>query len=135
MEMNELKQMIDERAQKQIEAAKESIKSELGAVPQAQLDEAVNKAVAQIMEKAKKDEAENVKYLEAFKEAVCGNGDVKVRDTSHNRQSDDCFCRFCYGQKRRSQYHAGRPKSNRRTGKERLPVFKRLAQGFGAEGS
>lgn len=81
MEMNELKQMIDERAQKQIEAAKESIKSELGAVPQAQLDEAVNKAVAQITEKAKKDEAENVKYLEAFKEAVCGNGDVKVKET------------------------------------------------------
>ena len=74
MDMNELKQIIDERAQKQIEQAKAAIKSELGAVPQAQIDEAVSKAVAQITEKAKKDEADNVKYLEAFKEAVCGGG-------------------------------------------------------------
>ena len=48
MDMNELKQIIDERAQKQIEQAKAAIKSELGAVPQAQIDEAVSKAVAQI---------------------------------------------------------------------------------------
>jgi hypothetical protein len=51
MDMNELKQIIDERAQKQIEQAKAAIKSELGAVPQAQIDEAVSKAVAQITEK------------------------------------------------------------------------------------
>jgi hypothetical protein len=81
MEMNELKQMIDERSQKQIEAAKESIKKELGAVPQAQIDEAVSKAVAEITEKAKKDEAENVKYLEAFKEAVSGGDSIKVKET------------------------------------------------------
>jgi HK97 family phage major capsid protein len=81
MEMNELKQVIHERSQKPIEAAKESIKKELGAVPQAQIDEAVSKAVAEITEKAKKDEAENVKYLEAFKEAVSGGDSIKVKET------------------------------------------------------
>ena len=82
MEMKELERLIDERSQKQIEAAKASIKSELGAVPQAQIDEAVAKAVAQITEKADKDKTENVKYLEAFKEAVMGDSNVKVKETS-----------------------------------------------------
>ena len=81
MEMKELENLIDERSKKQIESAKESIKSELGAVPQAQIDEAVKKAVAEITAKADADKAENVKYLEAFKEAVAGDTSVKVKET------------------------------------------------------
>lgn len=81
MEMKELERIIDERSQKQIEAAKASIKSELGAVPQEQLDEAVKKAVADITAKAESDKAENVKYLEAFKEAVSKDEDSFVKET------------------------------------------------------
>lgn len=81
MEMKELESLIDERSQKQIEAAKDSIKKELGAVPQAQIDEAVSKAVAEVTAKADADKAENVKYLEAFKEAVAGDTSVKVKET------------------------------------------------------
>lgn len=81
MEMKELERIIDERSQKQIEAAKASIKSELGAVPQEQLDEAVKKAVADITAKAENDKAENVKYLEAFKEAVSKDEDSFVKET------------------------------------------------------
>ena len=73
MEMKELERIIDERSQKQIASAKEEIKNELGAVPQAQIDEAVKKAVSEINAKAENDKAENVKYLEAFKEAVGGD--------------------------------------------------------------
>ena len=81
MEMKELERIIDERSQKQIEAAKASIKSELGAVPQEQLDEAVKKAVADITAKAENDKAENVKYLEAFKEAVSKDEESFVKET------------------------------------------------------
>lgn len=81
MEMKELENLIDERSKKQIESAKESIKSELGAVPQAQIDEAVSKAVAEVTAKADAEKAENVKYLEAFKEAVAGDTSVKVKET------------------------------------------------------
>jgi HK97 family phage major capsid protein len=49
-------------------------------VPQAQIDEAVKKAVAEINAKADKDKSENVKYLEAFKEAV-GKGETLVKET------------------------------------------------------
>ena len=79
MEMKELERIIDERSQKQIASAKEEIKNELGAVPQAQIDEAVKKAVSEINAKAENDKAENVKYLEAFKEAV--GGDTKANET------------------------------------------------------
>lgn len=81
MEMRELERLIDERSQKQIESAKESIKNELGAVPQAQIDEAVKKAVSEINAKAENDKAENVKYLEAFKEAVGGDDSIKAKET------------------------------------------------------
>ena len=81
MEMKELERIIDERSQKQIAAAKEAIKNELGAVPQAQIDEAVSKAVAQVTEKADKAKAENVAYLEAFKEAVAGGEKSIVKET------------------------------------------------------
>ena len=81
MEMKDLESLIDERSQKQIEAAKESIKKELGSVPQAQIDEAVSKAVAEITAKTETEKAENVKYLEAFKEAVAGDNSVKVKET------------------------------------------------------
>lgn len=80
MEMKELERIIDERSQKQIDAAKESIKSELGAVPQAQIDEAVSKAVKEITAKAESDKAENVKYLEAFKDAVSGGKSVNTKE-------------------------------------------------------
>lgn len=81
MEMKELENLIDERSKKQIESVKESIKSELGAVPQAQIDEAVAKAVAEVTAKAEVEKAENVKYLEAFKEAVAGDNSLKVKET------------------------------------------------------
>ena len=81
MEMKELERIIDERSQKQIAAAKEAIKNELGAVPQAQIDEAVSKAVAQVTEKADKEKAENVAYIEAFKEAVAGGEKSIVKET------------------------------------------------------
>ena len=82
MEMAELERIIDERSQKQIESAKETIKKELGAgVSEAQLKEAVEKAVKEITEKAENEKAENVKYLEAFKEAVSGGDSLKVKET------------------------------------------------------
>ena len=81
MEMKELERIIDERSAKQIESVKESIKKELGAVPQAQIDEAVAKAVKEITAKAESDKADNVKYLEAFKEAISGNDTIKVKET------------------------------------------------------
>ena len=78
MEMSELERLIDERSQKQIAAEVAKIKGEMGAgVSQAQIDEAVKKAVAEITAKAENDKAENVKYLEAFKEAVSGNVETK----------------------------------------------------------
>ena len=67
MEMSELERIIDERSAKQIADKTEAIKKELGAgVTQAQIDEAVKKAVAEVTAKAENDKAENVKYLEAF---------------------------------------------------------------------
>ena len=81
MEMKDLERLIDERSQKQIESAKESIKKELGAVPQAQIDEAVAKAIKEITAKAESDRADNVKYLEAFKEVISGNDTIKVKET------------------------------------------------------
>ena len=74
MEMKDLEKLIDERSEKQIAEKTEAIKKELGAgVSQAQIDEAVAKAVKEINENADKTKAENVAYLEAFKEAVAGN--------------------------------------------------------------
>ena len=74
MEMKDLEKLIDERSEKQIAEKTEAIKKELGAgVTQAQIDEAVAKAVKEINENADKTKAENVAYLEAFKEAVAGN--------------------------------------------------------------
>lgn len=74
MEMKDLEKLIDERSEKQIAEKTEAIKKELGAgVTQAQIDEAVAKAVKEINDNADKTKAENVAYLEAFKEAVEGN--------------------------------------------------------------
>lgn len=81
MEMKDLENLIDERSQKKIDTVVASIKSELGAVPQAQIDEAVSKAVAEVTAKAEAEKAENVKYLEAFKEAVAGDNSLKVKET------------------------------------------------------
>ena len=81
MEMKELEALIDKRAKDQIEATKAEISKELGAVPQAQIDEAVEKAVAKINAKAESDKVENVKYLEAFKEAVCKDEKPLVKET------------------------------------------------------
>ena len=82
MEMSELERIIDERSAKQIADKTEAIKKELGAgVTQAQIDEAVAKAVKEITEKAENDKAENVKYLEAFKEAVGGDDSIKAKET------------------------------------------------------
>ena len=81
MEMKDLERIIDERSAKQIESAKETIKKELGSVPQGQIDEAVAKAVSEITAKAEADKTENIKYLEAFKEAVTGDSAVKVKET------------------------------------------------------
>ena len=78
MELKELENMIDERSAKQIEAVKAELKG--ATVPQAQIDEAVKKAVAEINAKADKDKSENVKYLEAFKEAD-GKGEALVKET------------------------------------------------------
>ena len=74
MEMKDLEKLIDERSEKQIAEKTEAIKKELGAgVTQAQIDEAVAKAVKEINDNADKTKAENVAYLEAFKEAVSDN--------------------------------------------------------------
>ena len=74
MEMKELERLIDERSKAQAESVKADLQKELGAgVTQAQIDEAVAKAVKEIEAKAGKEKAENVAYLEAFKEAVGGN--------------------------------------------------------------
>lgn len=82
MEMKELERIIDERSKAMVDSAKTEIEKTLGAgVPQAQIDEAVKKAVAEITAKADADKAENVKYLEAFKEAVTKNDDALVKET------------------------------------------------------
>lgn len=82
MEMKELERIIDERSKAQAESVKADLQKELGAgVSQAQIDEAVAKAVKEVTEKAEKDKAENVKYLEAFKDAVTSNGGDLVKET------------------------------------------------------
>ena len=82
MEMSELERIIDERSAKQIADKTEAIKKEMGAgVTQAQIDEAVKKAVAEVTAKAENDKAENVKYLEAFKEAVGKDNSIKAKET------------------------------------------------------
>ena len=82
MEMKELERIIDERSKAQAESVKADLQKELGAgVSQAQIDEAVAKAVKEVSEKAEKDKAENVKYLEAFKDAVTSNGGELVKET------------------------------------------------------
>ena len=82
MEMKELERIIDERSKAQAESVKADLQKELGAgVSQAQIDEAVAKAVKEVSEKAEKDIAENVKYLEAFKDAVTSNGGELVKET------------------------------------------------------
>ena len=81
MEMKELERIIDERSKVQAEAVTAEVKKELGAVPQAQIDEAVAKAVKEVTAKADNDKAENVKYLEAFKEAVTKDEQNFVKET------------------------------------------------------
>lgn len=82
MEMKELERIIDERSKVQSKQVAEELKKELGGnVPQLQIDEAVQKAVAEITAKADKDKAENVKYLEAFKEAVSKDEGSFVKET------------------------------------------------------
>ena len=82
MEMKELERIIDERSKSMVDSAKAEIEKTLGAgVPQAQIDEAVKKAVAEITAKAEQDKTENVKYLEAFKEAVSKDGNDLVKET------------------------------------------------------
>jgi HK97 family phage major capsid protein len=82
MEMEDLERMIDERSKTQAEQVTKDLQKNLGAtVSQAQIDEAVKTALAEINAKAEKDKAENVAYLEAFKEAVKGNGDELVKET------------------------------------------------------
>ena len=81
MEMKELERLIDERSKAQAESVKADLQKELGAVPQAQIDEAVAKAVKEIEAKAENDKAENIKYLEAFKEAVGGDDSIKAKET------------------------------------------------------
>ena len=82
MEMKELERIIDERSKAQAESVKADLQKELGAgVSQAQIDEAVAKAVKEIEAKAENDKAENVKYLEAFKEAVGGDDSIKAKET------------------------------------------------------
>lgn len=82
MEMEDLERMIDERSKAQAEQATKDLQKNLGAtVSQAQIDEAVKTALAEINAKAEKDKAENIAYLEAFKEAVKGNGDELVKET------------------------------------------------------
>ena len=82
MKMSELERIIDERSKSMVESAKAEIQKELGAgVSQAQIDEAVSKAVAEITAKAEKDKAENIKYLEAFREAVSSKDEGLVKET------------------------------------------------------
>ena len=82
MEMKELERIIDERSAKQAEAVKADLQKELSnGISQAQIDEAVSKAVAEINAKAEKDKSENVKYLEAFKEAVSKDEKSFVKET------------------------------------------------------
>ena len=82
MEMKELERIIDERSAKQVEAVKAELQKELSnGISQAQIDEAVAKAVSEINAKAEKDKNENVKYLEAFKEAVSKDEKSFVKET------------------------------------------------------
>jgi hypothetical protein len=82
MEMKELERIIDERSAKQVEAVKADLQKELSnGISQAQIDEAVSKAVSEINAKAEKDKNENVKYLEAFKEAVSKDEKSFVKET------------------------------------------------------
>lgn len=82
MEMKELERIIDERSAKQVEAVKADLQKELSnGISQAQIDEAVAKAVSEINAKAEKDKNENVKYLEAFKEAVSKDEKSFVKET------------------------------------------------------
>lgn len=83
MEMSELERIIDERSAKQIAEKTEAIKKEMSAsVSEAQIKEAVEKAVKEISADAEKKKAENVTYLEAFKEAVSGNVETKENSVS-----------------------------------------------------
>lgn len=82
MEMKELERIIDERSKAQSKAVADELKKELGnGVTRAQIDEAVAKTVAEINAKAEKEKAENVKYLEAFKDAVTSKGENFVKET------------------------------------------------------
>ena len=80
MEMNDLERIIDERSKAQAEAVTAELQKTAGAT-QAQIDEAVAKAVKEITAKAENDKVENVKYLEAFKEAVSSKGENFVKET------------------------------------------------------
>lgn len=80
MEMNDLERIIDERSKAQAEAVTAELQKTAGAT-QAQIDEAIAKAVKEITAKAENDKVENVKYLEAFKEAVSSKGENFVKET------------------------------------------------------
>ena len=114
MEMKDLERIIDERSKAMVDNAKAELTKELGAgATQAQIDEAVQKAVSEITAKADKDKAENVKYLEAFKEAVTHD------EKSFVMADIPGLIEGATGFKRRYSC----------TGKERLPLLKRTPQG------
>ena len=77
MTTKELEALIDERSQKQISEAKESIMKELGGVAntadEKKFNEAVEKAVEKVMTENKKSLDENIKVLEQFEKANAEN--------------------------------------------------------------
>lgn len=82
MEMADLERIIDERSANQCKAVKDELQKQLSTgVSQSQIDEAAAKAVKEIEAKASKDKADNVKYLEAFANAVKGGEKSLVKET------------------------------------------------------
>lgn len=82
MEMADLERIIDERSANQCKAVKDELQKQLSAgVSQSQIDESVAKAIKEIEAKASKDKADNVKYLEAFANAVQGGDKSLVKET------------------------------------------------------
>ena len=77
MTTKELEALIDERTKKQIDEAKESIKSEMGGVnnitDEKKFDEAVEKAVSKVLEDNKKSLEDNANMLLNFEKANAEN--------------------------------------------------------------
>ena len=68
MEMKELERIIDERSAKQVEAVKADLQKELSnGISQAQIDEAVAKAVSEINAKAEKIRTKTLNILKLSK--------------------------------------------------------------------